>query len=209
MKALEENELLCFAISQNRCGNYKIFSSKKSVFVIVESIISFISFSKGPWKLNKTIFYDLQPKDLIYFDQIETKLTSEMEEEKPFIFAGFSLPTRSCLVCFHMMTFSWQKGVGKNTSRWSYVTKFAAPNLLKKSLLEGSIQFLITKLQGIVWSSSGYLQCKPCVSSDGFLAVIHLFSVNGTEFKIGRFTSLTLFYSIYYQERIIILYLST
>ena len=146
MKALEENELLCFAISQNRCGNYKIFSSKKSVFVIVESIISFISFSKGPWKLNKTIFYDLQPKDLIYFDQIETKLTSEMEEEKRFIFAGLSLPTRSCLVCFHMMTFSWQKGVGKNTSRWSYVTKSAAPKLIKKSLLESSIQFLITKL---------------------------------------------------------------
>lgn len=42
-----------------------------------------------------------------------------------------------------------------------------------------------------------------------FLAVIHLFSVKGTEFKIGRFTSLTLFYSNYYQERIIILYLST
>lgn len=43
----------------------------------------------------------------------------------------------------------------------------------------------------------------------GFLAFIHLFSVNGTEFKIGRFMWLTLFYSIYYQERIIILYLST
>ena len=42
----------------------------------------------------------------MYFDQIETKLASEMEEEKPFIFAGFGLPTRSCLVCFHMMTFS-------------------------------------------------------------------------------------------------------
>ena len=26
------------------------------------------------------------------------------------------------------------------------------------------IQFLITKLQGIVWSSPGYLQCKPLVS---------------------------------------------
>ena len=47
----------------------------------------------------------VQPKNLI-FDQIETKLTSEMEEEKPFIFAGFSPPTRSCLFCFHMMTFS-------------------------------------------------------------------------------------------------------
>ena len=66
-----------------------------------------------------------------------------MEEEKPFIFAGFGLPTRSCLFCFHMMTFSWQKGVGKNTSRWSYVTKSAAPKLIKKSLLESSIQFLI------------------------------------------------------------------
>ena len=52
-----------------------------------------------------TIFYYLQPKNLI-FDQIETKLTSEMEEEKPFIFAGFGPPTRSCLFCFHMMTFS-------------------------------------------------------------------------------------------------------
>ena len=52
------------------------------------------------------MFYYLEPKNLIYFDQIETKLTSEMEEEKPFIFAGFSLATRSCLVCFHMMTFS-------------------------------------------------------------------------------------------------------
>ena len=66
-----------------------------------------------------------------------------MEEEKPFIFAGFGLPTRSCLVCFHMMTFSRQKGVGKNTSRGSYVTKSAAPKLMKKSLLEGSRQFLI------------------------------------------------------------------
>ena len=47
----------------------------------------------------------VQPKNLI-FDQIETKLTSEMEEEKPFIFAGFDPPTRSCLFCFHMMTFS-------------------------------------------------------------------------------------------------------
>ena len=126
-----------------------IFFQKKRFFTstfIVESIISFISFSKGPWKLNKTIFYYLQPKNLIYFDQIETKLTSEMEEEKPFIFAGFSLPTRSCLVCFHMMTFSRQNGVGNNTSRWSYVTKSAAPKLIKKSLLESSIQFLITKL---------------------------------------------------------------
>ena len=165
MTALEETELLCFAISQNRCGNLKMFSFKKSVFFIVESIISFISFSKGPWELNKTIFYYLQPKNLIYFDQIETKLTSEMEEEKPFIFAGFSPPTRSCLVCFNMMTFSWQKGVGKNTSHWSYVTKSAAPKLMKKSLLESSIQFVITKLQGIVWSSPGYIQCKPCVSS--------------------------------------------
>ena len=59
---------------------------------------------------------------------------------------GFGLPTRSCLFCFHMMTFSWQKGVGKNTSRSSYVTKSAAPKLIKKSLLESSIQFLITKL---------------------------------------------------------------
>ena len=71
----------------------------------------------------------------MYFDQIETKLASEMEEEKPFIFVSFGLPKRSCLVCFHMMTFSWQKGVGKNTSRWSYVTKSAAPKLLKKSQL--------------------------------------------------------------------------
>ena len=110
----------------------KIFSFKKSVFFIVESIISFISFSKGPWKLNKTIFYDLQPKNLIYFDLIETKLTSEMEEGKPFIFAGFSLLTRSCLVCFHMMTFPWQKGVGKNTSRWSNVTKSAAPKAINE-----------------------------------------------------------------------------
>ena len=31
---------------------------------------------------------------------------SEMEEEKPFIFAGFGLQTRSCLFCFQMMTFS-------------------------------------------------------------------------------------------------------
>ena len=58
-----------------------------------------------------------EPKNLMYFDQIETKLASEMEEEKPFIFAGFGLPKPSCLVCFHMMTFSSQKGVGKNTSR--------------------------------------------------------------------------------------------
>ena len=109
-----------FAKSLRKLKN--IFFQKKRFFTstfIVDSIISFISFSKGRWKLNKTIFYDLQPKNLIYFDQIETKLTSEMEEEKPFIFAGFFLPTRSCLVCFHMMTFSWQKGVGKNTSRWS------------------------------------------------------------------------------------------
>ena len=119
---------------------------QKSVFTTTFIVESIISFSKGPWKLTKTIFYYLQPKNLIYFDQIETKLTSEMEEEKPFIFAGFGLPTRSCLVCFHMMTFSWQKGVGKNTSRWSYVTKSAAPKLMKKSLLESSIQFLITKL---------------------------------------------------------------
>ena len=43
----------------------KKFSCKKSIFTstfIVESIISFISFSKGLWKLNKTIFYYLQPK---------------------------------------------------------------------------------------------------------------------------------------------------
>ena len=44
-----------------------------------------MSFSKGPWELKKTIFCYLQPKNLIYFDQIETKLTSEMEEEKPFL----------------------------------------------------------------------------------------------------------------------------
>ena len=71
-------------------------------------------------------------------------MNSEMEEENAFVIVGFGLPTRSCLVCFHMMTFSWQKGVGKNTSRWSYVTKSATPKLVKKSLLEGSIQFLIT-----------------------------------------------------------------
>ena len=150
MTALEETEYIAlrdFAKSLRELKN--IFFQKKRFFTstfIVESIISFISFSKGPWKLNKTIFYDLQPKNLIYFDHIETKLTSEMEEEKPFIFAGFGLPTRSCLVCFHMMTFSWQKGVRKNTSCWSYVTKSAAPKLMKKSLLESSIQFLITKL---------------------------------------------------------------
>ena len=61
------------------------------------------------------MFYYIQPKNLI-FDQIETKQTSEMEEEKPFIFAGFGLPTPSCLFCFHMMTFSCQKGVERNTS---------------------------------------------------------------------------------------------
>ena len=52
------------------------------------------------------MFYYLQPENLTNFDQIETKLTSDREEEKLFIFAGFGLPTRSCLVCFHMMTFS-------------------------------------------------------------------------------------------------------
>ena len=31
------------------------------------------------------------------------------------------------------MTFSWQKGVGKNTSRWSYVAKSTAPTLMKQS----------------------------------------------------------------------------
>ena len=41
------------------------------------------------------------------------------------------------------LTFAWQKSVGKNTSRWSYVTKSATPKLMKKNLLEGSIQFLI------------------------------------------------------------------
>ena len=137
-------ELRDFAKSLRELKN--IFFQKSVFNFIVESIILFISFSKGPWKLNKTIFYYLQPENLIYFDQIETKLTSEMEEEKPFIFAGFSLPTRSCLVCFHMMTFSWQKGVGKNTSRGSYMTKSAAPTLKKKASSEGSIQFLIIKL---------------------------------------------------------------
>ena len=47
------------------------------------------------------MFYYLQPENLTNFDQIETKLTSEMEQEKPYIFAGFGLPTRSCLFCFH------------------------------------------------------------------------------------------------------------
>ena len=141
------------------------FFYKESVFTSsIESIISFISFSKCPWELNKAIFYYLQPEHLIYFDQIETKLTSEMEKQKPFIFAVFGLPRRSGLVCFHMMTFTWQKSVGKNTSRWSYVTKSAAPKLMKKSLLERSIQFLTIRLWEIVWSSPGYLQCKPSVS---------------------------------------------
>ena len=52
------------------------------------------------------MFYYLQPENLTNFDQIETKLTSEMEEEKSFIFDDFGLLTRLCLVCFHMMTFS-------------------------------------------------------------------------------------------------------
>ena len=56
-----------------------------------------------------------------------------------FLLRRKHLPTRSWLVCFHMMTFSWQKGVGKDTSCESYVTKSAAPKLMKKSLLEGSI----------------------------------------------------------------------
>ena len=77
-------------------------------------MISFISFSKCPSELNKAIFYYLQPENLIYFDQIETKLTSEMEKQNPFIFAVFGLPRRSGLVCFHMMT---SQSVGKNTSR--------------------------------------------------------------------------------------------
>ena len=41
------------------------------------------------------------------------------------------------------LTFAWQKSLGKNTSCWSYVTKSATPKLMKKNLLEGSLQFLI------------------------------------------------------------------
>ena len=47
------------------------------------------------------------------FDKIETKLTSEMEKEKPFIFAGFGLPTRSCLFCFIWWHFPDRRVSGK------------------------------------------------------------------------------------------------
>ena len=92
MTALGETEyiriaLLDFAKSLPVLKN--IFFQKSVFTFIVESIIPFISFSKGPWELDKTTFFYLQPENLIYFDQIETKLTSEMEEEEPFIFSCF------------------------------------------------------------------------------------------------------------------------
>ena len=65
----------------------------------IESIIWFISFSKCPWELSKAVSYYLQPENLIYFDQIETKLTSEMEKQKSFIFAVLGQLKRSGVVC--------------------------------------------------------------------------------------------------------------
>ena len=93
-------------------------------------------------------------------------MNSEMEEENAFVIVGFGLPTRSCLVCFHMMTFSWQKGVGKNTSRWSYVTKSVTPKLVKKSLLEGSIQFLITNYKELYGAHRDTYSASPVSSHD-------------------------------------------
>ena len=85
-------------------GTKHFFFYKESAFTF--SIESIISFSKCPEELTKAILYYLQPENLIDFDQIETKLTSEMEKQKPFFYAFFGLPKRSGLVCFHMMTFA-------------------------------------------------------------------------------------------------------
>ena len=63
-----------------------------------------------------------------------------MEEEKPFIFDGFSLPTDRVWFAFTWWHFPDRRVSGKNTSRWSYVTKSAAPKLMKKSLLESSLR---------------------------------------------------------------------
>ena len=97
MTALEETEYIRTALRDFAkliaAGiNHVYFLNKESAFTFsIESIISFISFSECPWELNKVIFYYLQPENLIYFDQIETKLNSEMEKQKPFI---WHLPDR-------------------------------------------------------------------------------------------------------------------
>ena len=70
-----------------------------------------------------------------------------MKEEKPFIFAGFGLPTRSCLFCFHNYDDIFlTEGCREKHLALIIRDKSAAPKLIKKSLLESSIQFLITKL---------------------------------------------------------------
>ena len=102
--ALEETEYIALHDFAKSLRELKIFSSKKAFLRFFISFVSFLKVLENRIRL-RVIFYYLQPKNLI-FDQIETKLASEMEEEKPFIFAGFGLPTRSCLFCFHMMTFS-------------------------------------------------------------------------------------------------------
>ena len=97
MTALKETQYIRTALRDfAKWKGIKFFFYKESAFTLsIESIISFISCFKCPWELNKEIFYYLQLENLIYFDQIETKLTSEMEKQKPFIFAVFGLPKRS------------------------------------------------------------------------------------------------------------------
>ena len=79
LTALEETEYIGTALRDfaKSLRESKNFFFQRSVFTfVVKSIISFHSFSKGPWKLNKTIFYYLEAENLIYLDQIETGLAS-------------------------------------------------------------------------------------------------------------------------------------
>ena len=63
-----------------------------------------------------------------------------MEEEKPFIFAGFGLPTRSCLVCFHiyddiLLTEGCREkrlaGIIRDKIRRAYANKEKSPGRLR------------------------------------------------------------------------------
>ena len=69
MTALEETEYIRIGVRDFAKSLWElknIFFQKRVFNFIVESIISFISFSKGPWELNKTVFCYLQSENLIY-----------------------------------------------------------------------------------------------------------------------------------------------
>ena len=50
-----------------------------------------------------------------------------MEEEKSFNFAGFGLPTQSCLVCFHMMTSKQTDNLNRTVRVFKNLLIYRAP----------------------------------------------------------------------------------